>query len=293
MTESIEAGQANDAAVTGQQPAAPVETTTLGTPAAPAPVAEMPAGPDWLTGASEDTMALAIGKGWKDAGAVVESYRNLERFSKGAKDVVGIPDFDNAEAAGAFYNKLGRPEAVDGYDFTEVNNPGPALDWFKEAAHGAGLTQRQALALSKGFSEYETNQNTQTTETQAADYTKGVDVLRKEFGAGFDKQVELSKRGWAGQGVDSESMTFLEQKLGVEAAVHLGIALAQGKGEDTFIGTEGSSGGFGAMTPVQARQKIGELMADTQFLDVYQKQKGPAHTAAVEKMRQLHSYAAA
>jgi hypothetical protein len=59
-----------------------------------------------------------------------------------------MPDGTNADEMNAFYNQLGRPETVDGYDFDMVDvDHDSSFNGFKEAAHRNGLTSAQAEGM--------------------------------------------------------------------------------------------------------------------------------------------------
>lgn len=73
----------------------------------------------------------------------------------GVPGVMVMPDPDNAEAMGEFWNQLGRPEAATGYKITKPEQMPAGVDWsddslngFLEQAHKIGLTQAQAQQLN-------------------------------------------------------------------------------------------------------------------------------------------------
>lgn len=251
----------------------------------------------WTDSLNEGTKAFAVARGWKDQDALVTSYQNLEKLARGAKDVVAKPNFDNADEVSAFYKEMGRPDAAGDYKFQ--NTPETATEemtsWYKNIAHDAGLSTQQAENI---FNEWHTMeaQLAQGKEEHAAEQMDlEVESLRTEFGQGFDQQIELAKRGWRAEGLDKEAMALVENSLGPEIAVKIGLALSKSVSEDSYVGSGDPGQGIGgAMTPEQAKMKIEQKMADPTFKDAYFNagRTTPEHKQAVAEMERLNAYAA-
>src|SRR5690606_8597707 len=124
-----------------------------GTPAAPAagvqPTAQPSANSDWTAAFYEDSNAYVSNKGWKEPSDLLMSYRNLEKFAGGAKNLLELPPEDaSPEVLDAFYSKLGRPANPDEYGLQPPQGGDPELtNWFKGTAHKLGLSAKQAQAL--------------------------------------------------------------------------------------------------------------------------------------------------
>lgn len=249
----------------------------------------------WTDGFNDATKAFAIGKGWKDPSAVVTSYQNLEKLAKGAKDVIAKPNFENVDEVNAFYNELGRPEASTDYKLQSQDNTSQEfLDWYKGSAHENGLSQEQAEKLFNSYVEYESQFMNQHNESLESDRLQEIEDLKRELGAGINKEIEISKRGWGQLGLDQEDIDYMEEKLGPTLAYKLGVELSQAKGamEDGFVDGDSVGQGFGmGLTPEAAKIKIAHKMADPNFKKAYFEDKGPAHIEAVREMERLNSYA--
>jgi len=95
---------------------------------------------------STETNELMQTKGWSTPDDMAKSYSELEKFVGNRDSIIKLPTEPDSEEWGDIYNKLGRPETPDKYDFK--NDSGIELDEnsmaaFKETAHKAGLTQAQ------------------------------------------------------------------------------------------------------------------------------------------------------
>lgn len=265
----------NGAATSG----AGATTTTTATPAAGGGQAP------WYGQVDEDTAAFVTNKGWDNPVKAIESYRNLEKFAGGSKNLLEMPGPDADESKLAeFYNRLGRPDAPDKYDLKMPDGGDPALaDWFKQTAHKNGLTTKQATAL---FNEWNSmsGEKMQSWEAEARQQSeKSIGELKKEWGQGFDKQIDMGKRAVAALGFDEPTLSAYEAKLGTADMLKLFAKLGSKMGEDSFEdGARGGGSGFGT-TPAEARQQIADLKMDKQFMDNYMK----GNPDAINKMKRL------
>ena len=119
-------------------------------------------GKTWAAGLQvEENRALVEAKQWGSPDDAIRSYRELETHASKALRLPG----DNATADdwNAFYSKLGRPEKADGYEL-KLNAESVPQDFpydeksaieFRNWAHEAGLTPRQAQTLHDKFVGYQ------------------------------------------------------------------------------------------------------------------------------------------
>lgn len=239
----------------------------------------------WYGQADEATAAYITNKGWDNPIKAIESYRNLEKFAGGSKNLLEIPGPDaEPSKLDEFYNRLGRPDAPEKYDLKVPEGGSPELtDWFKQTAHKHGLTTKQAGAL---YSEWnaKSGETMQSMEAEARQQSeKAIGDLKKEWGQGFDKQIDMGKRAVTALGFDQPTLSAYEAKLGTADMLKLFAKLGSKMGEDSFEdGNRGGGSGFGT-TPAEARQQIADLKSDKQFMDAYMK----GSTEHVNKMRRL------
>lgn len=113
---------------------------------------------NWAAGLqAEDNRALVEAKQWKSPDDAIRSYRELE--SHLSKNLT-VPGADaSADEWNAFYGKLGRPDTADKYELALNTETVPqdfpydensALE-FRNWAHEAGLSPRQAQVLHDKF----------------------------------------------------------------------------------------------------------------------------------------------
>lgn len=113
-------------------------------------------GSDFLSALNEDNQKTVEAKGWTDPNKVVESYRQLE--SKLGENLSVPGDDADKEAWDKFYDRVGRPEKADAYEFAMPDGldenfayDADSAGKFKQWAHEAGLNARQAQTLHDRF----------------------------------------------------------------------------------------------------------------------------------------------
>lgn len=196
-------------------------------------------------------------------------FKSIEDLAKGyinAEKMIGKKVTDmSPEELKAINTKLGVPESPDKYTFEKVENADETLtNWFKNAAHEAGISQDAATKLynqwNANASEMQKMMESQA-ELQSQQY---VADLKKEFGAAFDQRVELANKAVRQFGGDDLIKMLNETGLGNHPALVKTFAEA-GKllSEGTLPSSE-NSGRYG-LTPAEARQKIIELKSDQGF----------------------------
>ena len=123
---------------------------------------------------------LITKKGWKGVGDIATAYSNLESM-KGVppERMLTLPEKpDDADGWNTVYNRLGRPETADKYEFKATEGSAKLdeklLGDFKKYAHGLGLSTKQfndivkfqVDASTSAMSEYE-KQSKSDTEAAA------------------------------------------------------------------------------------------------------------------------------
>lgn len=283
-------GAAATAPVTTATAVAPTTSTgavaTSTPPAAPAPGAY----PEWLKGADDTTIGYVQNKGWTEPTQVLEGYRNLEKLlgaDKAGRTVV-LPG-EKAEQAevDAFYAKLGRPVEAKDYKIPVPEGHDPA---FAEAAkgkfHELGLTSKQAEALAAWNNEYIAGLTAAQNNQKAEAFNKDVTQLKTDWGAAHDQNVVIARNAAAALGLDAKLIDGISAGIGHKATMELLHKIGSKTGEDGFVG--GTSTNYsGALTPGQAKARIGELRTDKAWTARYL--SGDAEAKA--EMSRLQQYA--
>jgi len=225
----------------------------------------------------------------------LQNFKNMEDFVKSylhSQKLVGankIPvpnkhatDEDWAEV----YNKLGRPETPDGYEysFKEDEIDQEQLKGFNETAHKLGLLPKQAESLIKYYNEMNAAQLAQSEEQADVKQMETEAELKKEYGPQFHKRLDQAKKlATNSLGEDFLNNTILKDgsRLGDNLNIIKAFSeLADKLSEDEIVKGEGSS----YMTANEIEKEIAEL---TEPGSAYWDKTHPNHQRSVEEVYKL------
>jgi len=188
------------------------------------------------------------------------------------------------------YTKLGRPDAADGYELdlgeSEVNEE--FVGSFRDAAHKAGLTPRQAQQLVGWYNDQGAlgGEGGAQIDVQAARATAEAD-LRQEYGNAYDDRLKLGDNLIGEFGEEGlmdlrleDGTPLINNAAFVKTIINAAHYINSSISEDKLVGDSGS-----AMTPAEADQKIQELMRpDGPYWDG----RHPMHESYVQQVLELH-----
>ena len=217
---------------------------------------------------------------------LAKSYVNAVKMIGGNPDnMVAIPD--EGEKWDDFYNKIGRPEKANDYQFGDENGE---LDGFREFAHDTGLTQDQANNILKLYGDIQEEEQESHQNGLEELRTNTTMELQKEWGKNYDGKMDYAKRAFAqfaspelSQLMDESGMGNHPEMLRVFAKV------GELMGEDSLV--VGTGLGSSQLSPDQAQQEIQALYSDKEFSKSYRDNKDPGHKTAMNKMERLFKQA--
>ena len=224
---------------------------------------------------------------------LAKSYVHARRMIGADPDeVLKIPKENDQEGWGNLYNRLGRPEGPDGYDF-ELGDGEQSNDLmdFKNVAHELGLSNNQAkmvLGIYNKVAEHDAQQEDQDYEQMNTDYLQRI---QSEWGDSFDKNAELARRAF--QNFASEEAVEVLKDTGLsnhpeilKTFARIGQVMAE---SDVLPGTRNQ---VGAPSQANAEDQISMRMQDQDFKMAYMDENNPGHEAAVREMTRLFSFTA-
>lgn len=222
---------------------------------------------------------------FKTPEALAKSF--LETKSMVGKKGLVVPGQNATDAEwDEFFNGAGRP-SIDKFDIKapegkQVNTE--VLGKFKEVMHKAGLLPRQAQSIVEAYIGFEEEtQKTRMTSHQAA-VNEGIESLKKEWGAGWDKNVAAAKlfiREHGGEGaIEWQQRTG----MGNDPTFLKILAKAGGlMGEDKLRGEGGGSLG---QTPDEIQKEINAVLGNRQH--PYYQSRHPGHKQALKEMEERY-----
>jgi hypothetical protein len=240
----------------------------------------------------EDHAEYVAAKGWKAPDDALKSYRNLEGLLGGER--LHLPKSPDDKAGWEHvWNRLGRPESPDKYEFEPAVagalDP-DALSGFAKLAHEHGLNTAQAQAAVAFAAEFGGGKAAEMEQRFEQDSIKEMDALRAEQGAAWDQYTATAKRAAREFGLAEQDLSGMERALGTRRMMDLLARAGAPLMEDTSEGGAPVTGV--AMTPAQARGEIDQRKSDPEFVKKYLDSRHPEHKKAVLEMERLSKYAA-
>jgi hypothetical protein len=234
-------------------------------------------------------------KGWKEPGEAVKSYRDLERLRGVPADrlltlpAALAPEADEAARTAhsaermKIYDRLGRPAKAEDYKL-EFKDGGEfakaASTWF----HELGLNVEQAQAIGKKFNAHNEAQAAAQVAAYESKVVEQQDAVKREWGGAYEKNMSVASGVVKTFGFDKPVVDALESALGWGGTMKLLHNIGKQIGEDRFV--QGGSAHASAMTPEEAKTRIGTLKADKEWVKRYTA-GGSAEAAELERLQKF------
>jgi len=225
----------------------------------------------------------------------LQNFNNMDDFIKSylhAQKLVGsnkipIPNkHATDEDWNEVYNKLGRPETPDGYEysFKEDEIDSAQLKSFNETAHKIGLLPKQAETLIKFYNDMNSQGKEQQEVVVRDKQIETENLLKQEFGSSYEKRIDQARR-LATETLGNEFLndTILQDgsRLGDNAELVKAFSMLADKlSEDEII----KGDGIGYMTAKEIEKEIEEL---TEEGSAYWNKTHPNHKKAVDEVLRL------
>lgn len=240
---------------------------------------------DWKAGLPEDMRASPQLEKFTTIEGLAKSYINAEAMI--GKDKIVMPTTDDEYMD--VYDKLGRPESIDSYEFTAPEDMPENFQrdenmeaGFKQKAHELGLNNKQFSGFMDWFYDYmKESGNTALSEMQSA-HEDGLAKLKQEWGQNTEGNLAMVNRAIEDLAGD-ELAIKIGNTLGNDpdfAKFMHGLITKSGEAAD-YISGNGQSGD----TPDMIKSQISDAMAST----AYQNAGDPGHSAAVRKVQNLYT----
>ena len=242
-----------------------------------------PTQPNWREMLSEDIRGDERLAKFETLEGLAKSYINAEQMI--GREKIPMPKSD--EEWQDVYNRLGRPESAEGYEFEPVEVPEgfpmdeEALKQFKDVAHKTGLTAKQANELQKWYFQQNAGNFENMVRAAEDEYNESQANLRKEWGTAYDQKLATAMRAVREFGGDELVKTLEESGLGNNAALVKTFAEIGSKISGD-VSIEGN-GADGARTPSQLKAEIAKIQSDPSFYDAENLER----PAMVKKMQSL------
>ena len=238
-------------------------------PAAPAG-GEQP----WFQGADAETTGYIQNRGLdkmkphEAALATIKAHREAEKFlGAGTERIVRLPkDANDAEGRNALYNRIGRPEKPEGYDFAGIEGVDESFTKFVAPLfHNNGVTKDAAREITKSLLSEATRQETEATKAREVQLTVERDALLKDWGGAAEANLVVAQNAFKKLGITEEQSKAIEQVLGFGKTMKMFHDLGTKIGEDPFVNPGGGQLPR-ITTKEQALARKSELKADQDWV---------------------------
>ena len=233
----------------------------------------------------------ATTKGFDKAGfeGVVKRYNHLEKMmgaDKAGRTVTLLGDDATPEQKAEFFGKLGRPEAADGYTFALPEGADTSrLDALRGVAHDLGLSDAQFNGLATADAAFLENMSAEAETNSGIAAQEAENALKKEWGAAYEQKVAGIDAAANSLNIGEDQLNGLHKAMGpVEAMKFVDSLASQLRDDSMDMGTSQPSG---LKTPEMAKQELGELQMNKEFMDAWLDRQHPGHAAAVAKKANL------
>lgn len=231
---------------------------------------------------------------FKDVPGLAKSYLDTQSYI--GKDKIIIPGDDDAQGWNEVYNKLGRPEKADDYEYSVPDElkglpvDEDAIKNAREKFYELGLSKKQADGIFELYNKGVITKMQGATDELNKARTISEETLKTKWGAAYEQNLNIAKNAITELGDPNLVQTLNETGLGNDPRVaemfyNIGMKIL----EDTSKG--GNGGNSFISTPEQAKNKIAQLHADDKFMAIYNSKTHPEHNAAVQKMSDLFKQA--
>lgn len=254
----------------------------------------------WFNGFADEDVGYIKNKGWDAPDGtknLLTSYKNLEKLRGVPEDrLVKLPEkSDDSEGWGKVFEKLGRPEKPEGYEFQAPENSkidSDRLKWSADTAYLMGLNKAQYKALVENTLKYESEIQAKYQQAAEQERIQSFNTLKDEWGKGYEERKTLAERGLMHFMTDKSehAVAKMQELFGYADVMKMFANIGQAIGEDKVPSSDGDRP-FG-YTPEQAKSDMQQLNAalgsDRKRLAAYNESRGEDY----EKMQKLLKIAA-
>lgn len=245
----------------------------------------------WTDSLSADLKNYVDNKGFKDPGAVLESYINLEKLRGVPQDrLLKMPETSDDPQWAEVYSKLGKPDTPEGYGLSvPEGEDSTVMDWAKDAFHKNNLSVDQAQNVIESFRQMAENQQSAELEAYNQGLQKQEMDLKKEWGQAYHQNIANAQAAVKEFGLPSEAIDAMEKAIGFDGVMKFMNSIGERIGEGKYHAGTGDGQGFGngVLTPERARAEINKLKQDNTFVQKWQ----AGDIDSRRKMEELHQMA--
>jgi hypothetical protein len=255
---------------------------------------ETPVAP-WMDEVPEEYRDEKTLSKYQSVGDLAKGHVHLSRMMGNSVKIPGEDSTD--EERNDFYNKIGRPETADNYEYERPDMPegmaynDDAEKAFKHLAHDQGLSQKQLGSILDFYNKFALDSQIDNKLLMDEAYFKGEAALQKEWGMkGYDRNVAIAQRAMREMGGPELEKLMSEDPRGshpalIKAFYKMGLKNQEARPLDaehdsSFLDVTS------AQKEIEAFNKPGH-----KFYKAYWDKKDPKHQEAIDYRDRLFAMA--
>ena len=242
-------------------------------PTPPAPPAPAGGEKPWFDGITGDHLGYIQNRGLDKKPlneailATIDAHRNAEqKLGVPADQLVRLPkDINDKATADALWNKLGRPEKPEGYNFKDVQGVDDDFrTWAAPVAHKLGLTGDQAVGFTKELAARVAAVNAEEAARVKAENTVQEADLKRNWGSAYEGNLFVAQKAFEKLGFTPEMVVAMQTQVGFKQVMETFLNIGQKIGEDKYVQAP-AGGAPGRYTQEQAKAWLVEKKGDTEW----------------------------
>lgn len=250
----------------------------------------------WFHGLDPADVGHIQNRGW-DKLSPVDAAKAAHAAFRGAERMIGAPVNElwrvpeDPNQRGEMWKRLGKPDAVEGYDFSTVKMgeqpmPDDLAASLRAAAHEANLPADAAKRMAEAFAGYSHNTAVARSADAATRVAAEASQLKEEWGSDYEQNRYIASRGATTMGLDPEAINTIEKAAGLKATMNALLKIGLAGGEARFLGSQPNPGDPNAgLTYEMARAQLDQLKTDQAWID----RMGKGDSAAFAEFERLTS----
>lgn len=222
---------------------------------------------DWVDAITDaDLKGYVQTKGFRDPGALADSYRNLEKLVGVPKErLLKLPEKADDPEWGGIWGRLGKPEKPEEY---QLQGDEALTQRFGGVFHEANLTRDQASKINGAWNAYVAELLEKDEAEFKARDDREIGELKTKWGANFDQHAEFGRRAGQEFGLSEDDFKAVSDALGPGRTLELFHRIGSKLGEAKPFTGDGQQN-FGQMTKEQAQHRIAQLQKDSDWTSRY------------------------
>ena len=222
---------------------------------------------DWMAGLSDEQKTIVENNGWGSVADVIDNFKALQSHVGVPQDqILRMPQ--KPEDWVEFYNKLGRPEKPEGYEYeTPEGGDAELTAWAKSTFHELGLSQEQAKKFFEAYDGLAAERMEKQAGSLEDKLVEQQATLKRLWGNAYEQNMGAAKTGARALGLEDSVIDALQQQIGFDGVMVAMENIGRKVGEAAYHSGQSTFDADRQLAPDAANRRIAELRGNQEFMD--------------------------